>query len=262
MDKRLEAIKKRLAELIAAREAKAAEIAAAKEKAKAAAAAEAEKAAAQRAKAESADKMTREEYVRAVQACQEIQEEARDDLRALAETILRTFNEARLEYIETIEDAEGVLRALNKHAGEGFGIPHEFIAGHAHNLFIGDPNAPGYRAGKHHLWTAAKEEYPEPDRLPERVPRRNIYETPTARSVEEARALEKLGCRRYGLIIEGPKVPTPEEWLDPSIKWIGGDVTEMKPGVDEVPARMHYEGRVQENGVFGSGGRVIVPPKN
>lgn len=262
MDKRLDTIKKRLAEIRAAREAKKAELAAAEE-ARARAAAETEararEAAAAAAKAEG--KMTREEYTRSVEACQAIKEEARDDLRDFAATVLKSFYDARAEYLSIFEEVEGVLREIDTTGGielTGYRAAGNSTPG---GLFFGDPNAPGYRTGKIKLWHAVDGEFPDFTPRPEYIPPKRP-ETPTARSLEELEALKKLGLRRFGAVLPGPVVQTPEEWLNPSIEWHGGSVTEMKPGIDEVPARMDYEGRVQEGGTFGSEGRVIIPPKS
>lgn len=258
MDKRLESIRKRLAEIRIAREKKAAELAAAQRKAAEEAAAEARRAAAQRAAAESVDNMTHEEYARAFEACQEIELEARDDLRAFAETILRAFYEARLDYEKTIEETEGVILELYLNMGLPIPPRDENLAKF---LFVGDPNTPPRIGGKNDLWNAVSREFPRQVISYEYIPPRNIYDTPTARSRKEVEELKKRGVRQFTFIESFQAPPVPEELLDPSIKWMGGSVEEVKTPVSEVPDRMDYEGNIQTGNVLGTDGRVIHPPK-
>ena len=260
MDSRLEAIKARIQELRSAREKKAAELEAAKEKARAAAAAEAEKAAAQRMEAGASDKITdREEYLRAVAECEEIKAAAAADLRIFADSILNSFNEARLEYMATIKEVEGVLQELDENTDPWIlksrpgGLTHSAL-----DHFVGNPDAPGYKTGKFNLWKAAATEFPEPVKKIEWARHTNIYKTPTAHSYEELEAFEKLGLRRYGAVLPGREVLTPAEWLDPSIEWYGSSVETIEPKLDEIPARMDFEGRVESSGNYqGRSDRVI-----
>lgn len=264
MGGKLSAIKQRLQEIRSARERKAAELAAAQEKARA----EAEKAAKKPVKVET-EGMTREEYIKAVADCQEVETAARDDLRAFADTMLMSFHEARQEYIDIIEDVEALLREMDDAVGDdiknhrhAWNPKYSPFIGQPSAFFFGNPNAPGYRTGKFKLWQAVDGEFPKPVKLPEHTPKRNIYETPTARSYEEIEEFKRQGLRSYGSVIEGTPVQTPEAWLDPSIKWVDSSVVTIEPKLGEVPARMDYEGNIQEGGTFGADGRVYIPPKD
>ena len=251
---RLKPIRARLAEVREARKIKAAELAEAQRKAAEEAAAEAKRAAEQRAKAKDKDILTHEEYARAVNECDEIRNEAADSLRAFADTLLKSFYEAKKEYLSIYEDVEEVLQNTNIIAGRSAGR-----TGNPGLLFIGDPNALGYRAGKSMLWQAVAAEYPnttQTEYIPPKMP-----VSPTAHSIAELHALEKAGIKQGGLVLEETPEPVREDWLDPSIEWEGSYVQEMTPGLNEVPARMDYTGHIQEDGVFGTDERVIIPPK-